>query len=63
MTQEPPNSQDSEKKPEQDSTQLALEGIPADRLTDNEDFLETVRAVVMGEVMDQVPKDLSLIHI
>ncbi len=60
MTQEPPNSQDSEKKPEQDSTQLSLEGIPADRLTDDEDFLETVRAVVMGEVMDQVPKDLFI---
>ena len=60
MTQEPPYSQDSEKKPEQDPTQLSLDGIPADRLTDDEDFLETVRAVVMGEVMDQVPKDLFI---
>ena len=60
MTQEPPYSQDSEKKPEEDSTQLSLDGIPADRLADDEDFLETVRAVVMGEVMDQVPKDLFI---
>ena len=60
MTQEPPNNQDSEKNPQEKSTQLSLEGMPADRLADDEDFLESVRAVVMGEVMDQVPKDLFI---
>ena len=56
MTQEPPYNQDSEKK----STQLSLDEISADRLADNEDFLESVRAVVMGEVLDQVPRDLFI---
>ena len=60
MTQEPPHSENSEENPEDKSNKLSLEDLPADRLADDEDFLESVRAVVMGEVMDQVPKDLFI---
>lgn len=60
MTQEPPHSENSEESPEDKSKKLSLEDLPADRLADDEDFLESVRAVVMGEVMDQVPKDLFI---
>ena len=60
MTQEPPHSENSEESPEDKSKKLSLEDLPADRFADDEDFLESVRAVVMGEVMDQVPKDLFI---
>jgi len=60
LTQEPPHSENSEESPEDKSKKLSLEDLPADRLADDEDFLESVRAVVMGEVMDQVPKDLFI---
>lgn len=56
MNQEPPHNDDQE----ENDASANLAQMSADRLADDEDYLESVRAVVMGEVMDQVPKDLFI---
>lgn len=65
MNQEPPIDQDSEEEDlsavnETSTNETSIEEVSADRLADDDDYLESVRAVVMGEVMDQVPKDLFI---
>ena len=63
MNKEPPHNQGEESlhqadKVDHNDLDLVDEGAMAD--IDDEDYLESIRAVVMGEVMDQVPKDLFI---
>jgi segregation and condensation protein A len=56
MIQEPPKDQDDTSVESIDSSS----GEQEDILLDDEDYIDSMRAVVMGEVMDQVPKDLFI---
>ena len=61
MNQEPPKDQEFENQEleDQKNQNISLED-EAERLADDGDYLDSMRAVVMGEIMDQVPKDLFI---
>ena len=56
MSQDPPKNLQSEEKK---AAELLLQE-QANISLDDEDYIDTMRAVVMGEVMDQVPKGLFI---
>jgi len=55
MVQKPPIDQDSEEISNPDAEQQSVDTDAVDA-----DYLESMKAIVMGEVIDQVPKDLFI---
>lgn len=67
MSQDPPINQDPNTKDKKEiieqqdkNSSVLMDDMSVERLADDADYLESVRAVVLGEVMDQVPKDLFI---
>lgn len=59
MNQQPPKDPDDQEMEDSKILNETSEGSN-ESLADDDDYLDSMRAVVMGEVMDQVPKDLFI---